>query len=195
MISYPVEYRATDNFGGGLFATSPIAPGQLVASFDGDFWTWGDSVANLPNESPNYTRDHTIQFGPGQSRDSGNGMGRFANHSCDPNCGIKNLFDIVAMKSISPGEQIMWDYAMTENNDWFMLCRCGSRKCRRIITGYRNLPPDVREAYRGFISQWLIDAKIPYEGPATMPVWREFGTDREFLPASAMEAIRAPRAS
>ena len=197
MIIYPVEYRASSNFGGGLFATSEIAPGQIVASFDGDYWNWDKSVSDLPNESPDYTRDHTIQYAPGKSRDSAAGLGRYANHSCDPNCGIKNYFDLVAMRPIARGEQITWDYAMTEHNDWFMTCRCGSPRCRKLITGYHNLPPEFRDAYKGFISQWLIDADIPYAGPAQMPSWRELTPPTEFVKESEppAEDIRTPRAS
>ena len=194
---YPVEYRSTLNFGAGLFSISKISVGQVVASFDGDFWEWADSVSNLPNESPDYTRDHTIQYAIGKSRDSKAGMARYANHSCEPNCGIKNSFDIVAMKPIHVSEQITWDYAMTENNDWFMLCRCGSPRCRKLITGYRNLPPEFREDYKGFISQWLIDADIPYEGPAKLPVWREFARPQEYASTSERTHpdIQTPRAS
>ena len=197
MINYPVEYRATSNFGEGLFATSEIAAGQVVSRFDGDFWDWEDSVANLPNESPDYIRDHTIQFAPGKSRDSNAGLARYANHSCEPNCGIKNHFDLVAMRPLAAGEQITWDYAMSENNDWFMLCRCGSRRCRNLITGYRNLPPEFREAYKGFISQWLIDANVPYEGPAKMPSWRELARPPEFVPDAGhlQQEFLTPRAS
>ena len=197
MIRYPVEYRTSQNFGGGLFATSTIEPGRIVASFDGKYWDWNDSVTDLPNDAPDYTRDHTIQYAPGKSRDSADGLGRYANHSCDPNCGIKNYFDLVAMKPIAVGEQITWDYAMTENNDWFMLCRCGAPRCRKLITGYRNLPPEFREAYKGFVSQWLIDADISYEGPAHTPSWREPTTPQEMTPTTEgdQRLLRTPRAS
>jgi len=197
MIIYPTEYRATSNFGGGLFATSDIAPGAIVACFDVDYWNWDESVSDLPNDSPDYTRDHTIQYAPGKSRDSDTGLGRYANHSCDPNCGIKNYFDLVAMRPIAKGEQITWDYAMTENNDWFMICRCGSPRCRKMITGYRNLPPEFREAYKGFISQWLIDAEVPYEGPAKLPAWLELTAPTEFVKETKSPAqdMRTPRAS
>ena len=174
MIIFPIEYRPSSDFGGGLFATRALQPGQLVASFDGEFWEWADSVEQLPNEFPDYIRDHTIQYAPGKSRDStAQGLARYANHSCEPNCGIVNLFEVVAMRPIAAGEQITWDYAMSENNDWFMLCRCGTPKCRRIITGYRNLPPETRQAYAGYVSQWLLDADIPYEGPAQLPAWSD----------------------
>ncbi len=101
------------------------------------------------------------------------------------------------MRPIANGEQITWDYAMTENNDWFMICRCGSPRCRKMITGYRNLPPELREAYKGFISQWLIDAEVPYEGPAKLPAWLELTAPTEFVKETKSPAqdMRTPRAS
>jgi uncharacterized protein len=161
-----LEHRSDSRFGGGLFALVPYKKGEIVATFDGQIYEWNGDLRNLSNESPDYILDHAIQFAPGKSRDSEAGMGRLANHSCEPNCGIKNYFDIVAMRDIAAYEEITWDYAMTENNDWFMSCDCGSKRCRRLITGYRNLPLYWREEYRGFISQWLIDADIPFEGDA-----------------------------
>jgi uncharacterized protein len=168
MVNLRVEYRQQNRWGGGLYARQPIRRGEVVARFDGAVYEWGKSVEALSNDPPLFLRDHVIQFGEGISRDSGEGLGRYVNHSCHPNCGIKNLFDIVAMEDIPKDAEITWDYAMTENNDWFMVCHCGEPECRKLITGYRNLPPDFRTRYKGFISQWLIDAGIAYEGPATV---------------------------
>jgi hypothetical protein len=166
MTHLKVEYRKQNRWGGGLYTREAIKSGETVASFDGQIYQWGYTVEALPNDPPLYLRDHLIQFGPGISRDSANGLGRYANHSCSPNCGIKGLFNIVAMVDIPENTEITWDYAMTENNDWLMTCNCGSPRCRKLITGYRNMPPEVRMGYTGFISQWLVDAQIPYEGPA-----------------------------
>jgi hypothetical protein len=167
MSHFKVEYRKQNRWGGGLYTREPIQCGEVVASFDGSVYQWGHTVEVLSNDPPLYIRDHAIQFGPGISRDSAGGLGRYANHSCAPNCGIKDFFNIVAMVDLPVDTEITWDYAMTENNDWLMICNCGAPGCRKLITGYRNLPPEVRTSYTGFISQWLVDAQIHYEGPAT----------------------------
>lgn len=67
------------------------------------------------------------------------------------------MFDIVAMRTIRPGEQITWDYDMTENTrNWKMKCKCGNSACRQTIGAYRNLPDSVRKKYKGYISSWLL---------------------------------------
>ena len=89
-------------------------------------------------------------------RDS-QGIARLINHSCEPNCGIKKLFNVVAMRDIVKGEEITWDYDMTEDNkNWRMNCLCGTPSCRKIIGSYKNMPEEVREKYKGYISEWLL---------------------------------------
>jgi len=61
------------------------------------------------------------------------------------------------MRDIEEGEELSFDYAMTENSDWTMKCECGSPLCRGLMTGYRDLPTDFRLKYKGYISSWLVE--------------------------------------
>lgn len=139
----------TKKYGKGVFAIKPIRKGEVIAIFDGKIYD---------DEFDGWTKDllnHAIQFGQACWRDS-KGAARYINHSCDPNCGIKKLFKIVAMRPIQPGEEITWDYEMTEKSDWWKLkCKCGSPICRKVIGNYRNMPKKIREKYKGYISEWL----------------------------------------
>ena len=142
--------KRTRKLGRGVFAKEAIRRGEVIASFDGpifdgDFDAWTDDL-----------RNHAIQIGREKWRDS-KGIARLVNHSCDPNCGIKRLTSIVAMRDIAAGEQITWDYEMTEKSSWWrMRCRCGSERCRKRIGSYSNLPHSIRQKYRGYISRWLL---------------------------------------
>lgn len=141
--------KETRKFGKGVFTRQPIKQGELVTAFDGQryngrFTAWTEDLLN-----------HTIQYGPSQWRDS-KGLARYLNHSCDPNCGIRGLFRVVAMRDIAAGEQLTWDYEMTEKSDWFRLrCGCGSPKCRKIIGHHDRMPAEVRALYKGYLSYWL----------------------------------------
>jgi len=139
----------------GLFAKTDIMKDEVIAFFDGeiydiDFEDWTDELV-----------EHCIQFEKTKWRYS-NGIARFSNHSCDPNCGIKNLFEIVAMRDIKDGEELTWDYEMSEENvtGWSMKCKCGSRICRKKIARYSNMPQETRDRYKGYISDWVLDAKL-----------------------------------
>jgi hypothetical protein len=145
-----VVVKRTRKYGKGVFAKQTIRKGEVIASFDGPIYDdnyepWTDDMYN-----------HAIQFGPTMWRDSA-GIARLINHSCEPNCGIKKLFRVVAMRRIEAGEQITWDYEMTEKNPhWRMRCRCGSSLCRKIIGNYSNMPRATRRRYKGYISAWLL---------------------------------------
>lgn len=142
--------RRTKKYGKGVYASKYIKKGEEIASFDGPIFD---------NDFDDWTEDllqHAIQFEKAKWRDS-KGIARWINHSCDPNCGIKKLFKVVAMRDIFAGEQITWDYEMTEKSSWFrMKCRCGSTLCRKVIGNYKNMPAKTRKKYKGYISEWLL---------------------------------------
>ncbi len=79
----------------------------------------------------------------------------FVNHSCSPNCGIKNALKIVAMRDIKPGEEITIDYAMQECSEFRMKCRCGSRDCRKTVTGRDWKIRRLQKKYKGYFSDYL----------------------------------------
>lgn len=155
-----VELRKSQ-FGSGIFAIDKINAGEIIAEFDGDIYI--DLHSNSKEWTQNLS-DHCIQFAEDKWRYS-NGVAIYANHSCNPNCGIKNLFQIVAMRDIEIDEEITWDYEMTEDNEteddksfyyWTLSCQCGSPICRGNIGSYRNMPQEIRDKYKEFISEWLI---------------------------------------
>ncbi len=148
-----MSIRKTKKFGKGVYADQKIRKGEVIACFDGaiyddNYEPWTDDMFN-----------HAIQIGPALWRDS-KGCARFINHSCEPNCGIKGLTRVVAMRPIVAGEQISWDYEMTEKNKyWKMKCKCGASGCRGTIGHYKNMPRSVRKKYVGFISDWITKKK------------------------------------
>ncbi len=144
-----IYLKETKKFGKGVFTRRAIRQGEVVAVFDGQrydgrFKGWTEELLT-----------HTIQYGRSQWRDS-KGIARYLNHSCDPNCGIRGLFQVVARRDIAAGEQLTWDYEMTEKSDWFRLrCQCGSPKCRKVIGHHDRMPATVRSLYKGYLSYWL----------------------------------------
>lgn len=76
---------------------------------------------------------------------------RLINHSCHPNAIIRNDSDLYALRDIVPGEEITYDYSTTSlggpSNQMEMLCRCGAKNCRKIISDVFSLPPAVLEFY------------------------------------------------
>lgn len=145
-----VSTKNTRHQGKGVFVKERITKGEVIAVFDGNIYDhksiWTDEL-----------RNHCIQFERKKWRDS-TGIARLINHSCEPNCGIKDSFSVVAMRDIEKGEEITWGYEMTEDNlYWRMDCSCGSLSCRKVIGAYKNMPLATRRKYKGYISKWLLE--------------------------------------
>jgi len=79
----------------------------------------------------------------------------FINHSCNPNCGIKGKIKIVAMRNIEHGEEITFDYAMSESSKYEFNCECGQSNCRKVITGDDWKKLDLQKKYKGYFSDYL----------------------------------------
>ncbi len=150
MDSKKIRIAETENMGKGLFAKEHISKGEII--YDGE----GGKVyeAESCNKLPPTQRDHAMQFAEHQWIDT-KGLECYINHSCEPNCGIKGKFQVVAMRDIEKGEQLTYDYEMTEDSDWRMHCKCKTKSCRTLIGAFRNMPESVRKKYQGYISDWL----------------------------------------
>ncbi|NNE91227.1 MAG: SET domain-containing protein-lysine N-methyltransferase [Verrucomicrobiales bacterium] len=151
-MSHPHAKVVDHPFGKGVVASAPIPKGELIATFDGQIY-YGVTVDDYPEGVP----DYLISFGTDRARHS-NGIAHLLNHSCEPNCGVRGLFDLVTMRDVEEGEELCWDYDMSEDSDWWLECKCGSETCRKEIRGFRHLPEEKRKEYRGYISDWLVAA-------------------------------------
>ncbi|MBU2025595.1 MAG: SET domain-containing protein [Patescibacteria group bacterium] len=77
---------------------------------------------------------------------------RFMNHSCNPNAGIKGRVRFYAMHNIKKGEEVTFDYSITEEDVfWKMKCACGHRECRKEVCSIQFLPENVFVKYLPFI--------------------------------------------
>ena len=60
----------------------------------------------------------------------------YFNHSCNGNLGFDEHGDFVALRPIRNGEELTYDYGLAESNPKFrMPCHCGTKQCRKVITG------------------------------------------------------------
>ncbi len=151
MLNRKLEVRETKNLGRGVFAKENISKGEIIADWTGGKVYRAERCSDLPKD----IADHAIQFSEHRWIDISDGC--YVNHSCSPNCGFNGKFKLVAMKNIPQGEQITFDYDMSEDSDWKMECRCGSKNCRKIIGSFKNLPEKFRTRYGGYLSGWLIE--------------------------------------
>lgn len=82
-------------------------------------------------------------------------------HSCTPNSGFHGQIFLVAMRDISMGEEITFDYAMIISESvgsdivFEMECNCGSPKCRKQITEDDYKIPQLRIKYKDYFSEYI----------------------------------------
>lgn len=120
----------------GRIALEPIAAGTIIAIIGGVFINYVDQYIAMPLGSGLYMH---------QVRNNRKGT---INHSCDPNCILRELNKLTALRDIAVGEELNIDYGTTVAGKGHVTiadCRCGSPKCRTTITShdYLSLPEET----------------------------------------------------
>jgi uncharacterized protein len=147
------EHRDAGRKGVGVFAVAPIAAGTTVAAFGGSA-THRDDFEHLDA----HRRTHAIQIDEDVFLVSGRDLdpADYVNHSCEPNAGIVGSILVVAMRDIEPGEEICFDYAMCDADDYDeFVCECGTARCRGLVTGADWKRPELQARYAGYFSAYL----------------------------------------
>ena len=82
------------------------------------------------------------------------------NHSCEPNLGVRenrlSAFDFIALRDVIAGEELAFDYAMTEHALLAPLaCYCGSPTCVGEIRPWSDRDQNWRDANAGWVARYL----------------------------------------
>ena len=112
----------------GVYTSTAVRKGTRLIEYVGPRIT-PEEADRLYDDAP---RTYLYGLEDGKTVIDGQGMGAYLNHSCDPNCEvdeIKNRVWIFALRDITPGEELLWDYNLYDDDDPAP-CHCGSRKCR-----------------------------------------------------------------
>ena len=142
-------------YGQGVFAAEPIPAGALIAPFTGPFLRY-----NQTDEST-----YALQIGPDLYIGGSGDVDDLFNHSCDPNAWVKiegTSAELRAIRDISPGEEICFDYSTTlDEGDFTMRCACGSAACRGVIGDGKDLPADVWTRYMtlGILASYVQESR------------------------------------
>ena len=153
-----VTVRPNGKLGLAVFATEDISAGSRIAVFTGETYRSKTALA-----LPEIMRNHAIQIGPEEFVFGYQGLAHCLCHSCDPNCGIRKLTEIFAVRDIASGEQLSWDYRCSENSNWVMTdCLCGSERCSGVVANFESLPAEIKSEYlaKSMVSEWII-AELP----------------------------------
>jgi hypothetical protein len=146
--------------GRGVFTDEPIAAGTLIVTFTGPFLRYAETTP----------RTYALQIGPDLYIGASSGPDDFINHSCEPNAGFRiegTTADLHAIRDIEAGEEILFDYSTTlDEDDFTMVCQCGTPSCRKVIGDAKYLPEKIWKKYEtlGILPAYVRQSRQALEG-------------------------------
>ncbi len=147
------QARPTGAKGIGVFTTEPIPAGVTVAAFGG-FVVDRAELAALGDDVQHHALqvDDDLFLASAPPFDPAD----YVNHSCDPNCGIVGSVLLVTRRAVDAGEELCFDYAMTDADDYDeFTCACGTARCRGVVRGTDWKLAELQARYAGSFSAYL----------------------------------------
>jgi uncharacterized protein len=164
-LSPKLAARPAPHKGGmGVFAIEPVGRGEVLAMWGGRVVTV-EEIYRFDEQQRHYMIqiEEELFLTPSDPTEAA----EYVNHSCDPSAGLNGQIALLALRDIAPGEEICFDYAMSESHSLFEFeCRCGSPRCRGWLRADDWLDPELQRRYAGYFSPYLqrrIDAQARTE--------------------------------
>lgn len=139
--------------GCGVYARERIYNGELIS-------LWGGKIVRkqeLDPSMPRFTQrvlqiDEDLYILTAEEKEPNDCF----NHSCEPNLGFSGQIGLVAMRDIDAGEELTFDYAMSDGEPYDEFeCHCGTPSCRHKVTGNDWKLPELWFKYDGYFSPYL----------------------------------------
>jgi SET domain-containing protein len=123
--------------GQGLFAGQEIKQGTKIIRYIGEKITHEESERRLAaGNAYIFGLDERYSI-DGSTRKN---TARYINHSCNPNCQTEQfgcIIWIVAIRDITAGEELTYNYGYEMNDEPPEACHCGAQHCCGYILGPR----------------------------------------------------------
>ncbi len=142
--------RKSSIHGKGVFATQDFKKGENIFILKGD-----KKFLNIKNKKDSALGPNWIGIKHGVWIDPAAPF-YYLNHSCDPNMGIKGTVMFTAIKKIKLGDELTFDYSITEDDiHWKFNCHCGKKNCRKILKSIQYLPQVSYQSYFPYIPKYF----------------------------------------
>ncbi|MCO5589749.1 hypothetical protein L7F22_043718 [Adiantum nelumboides] len=154
-IKTDVHYYGARGF--GLRTKEPIAKGQFIDEYRGEVVDYNEMVRRVRDHYKDTGNYYFLMYDApaGEMLDGGlkGNITRYANHSCDPNCGIQKWLvcgtdeqragefqvALFASRDIAAGEELTYDYGWsafspkTVTGEPGEACHCGAANCSGVM--------------------------------------------------------------
>jgi uncharacterized protein len=125
----------------GAFAVSPIRKGARIIEYTGERISPAEADRRYDDDASEHPRVLLFSVDGRTVIDAGvdGNEAQYINHSCEPNCAAvtdKRRVYIEALRNIEPGEELLYDYNLTRQDDdapdleQRYACHCGAPTCR-----------------------------------------------------------------
>lgn len=158
--------------GRGLFFSSDLPAGTAVIGLGGRLASTStlEALIAAANADPDAPFVDTITIRDDQHLVlPPNTLAHFGNHSCDPTLWHVGPYSLSTRRAVIAGEEATIDYGTTSGAPGFaMACRCGSGRCRGVVTSNDWRIEDLQARYAG---HWVpalqdrINAQLPRRQP------------------------------
>jgi len=132
-----------------VLADENIKKGSIIRKFDGEVISFEECIRRIKLGQEKQTDSLQIELELDMDLDE---ISRAFRHSCAPNSGLCKSSQLIAIRDISKGEEITYDYSSTVGPNipsslWEMRCNCGSNKCRKILKNVLSIPREQLSKY------------------------------------------------
>jgi uncharacterized protein len=131
----------------GCYTTEPIPKRTRIVEYTGP----RISKERADEKYQNSPTTYLFGLGNGERVIDGFGLAMFINHSCDPNCETKEVRGrvwISALRDITAGEELTYDYNLYDGDEDEALCNCGAANCRKSMYSPEEIVKRKRAAAR-----------------------------------------------
>ncbi|MFC2142833.1 SET domain-containing protein [Candidatus Aenigmatarchaeota archaeon] len=141
----------------GIFAKEDIKKGEIVFIKNGHIVNFEEAKRYNENLGDLYALQINDDFflTPTNEEEVENTV-IFVNHSCNPNLGPEGQITFVALRDIKSGEELCYDYSTCHTHEFQFECRCGSKSCRKMITGNDWKIKKLQDNYGNNFSSYII---------------------------------------
>lgn len=140
-----VSVIKTEKKGYGLRANAPLKAGDFIFEYIGEVipeGTFRKRMRQYDEEGIKHFYFMSLSKGEFVDATKKGNLGRFCNHSCNPNCyvdkwvvGDKLRMGIFAERKIKPGEELVFNYNVDRYGANPQPCYCGENNCTGFIGG------------------------------------------------------------
>lgn len=137
----------------GIYVTAQVPAGSLLLLFTGDILDEA-ALAKVPLDRRRFSIQveeglYMVTIGEVEVSD-------YLNHSCEPTAGMSGQIGVVALRDLTPGEEVCIDYAMCDGSPYDEFdCNCGASSCRGQVRSDDWMSPELQARYAGYFSPYL----------------------------------------